>query len=143
MISRRPTPLRLGVLAVMLTLLLSACAAASLPVPATPPPPQVDVTQEQEAGELTVKVTWHPDEPVPTFDITLDTHSIDLEAYDLGTLAVLRTEAGELQPEQWSAPTGGHHRSGRLVFPPTDSRTFELVIRGVGEVPERTFSWRR
>jgi hypothetical protein len=82
----------------------------------------------------------------------MDTHSVDLDRYDLKDLAVLKTGAGlELQPITWDAPKGGHHRSGTLVFPATppdgglsidaDALTLTLVIRDVAGVPERTFQW--
>jgi hypothetical protein len=136
-------PRRAGGLLILLfaMALLSAC---SVPAAATPAPSGTDsLTQQQEAGGITVKVTWQPEAAAPTFEVTLDTHSIDVNDYDLAELALLRTEAGDLQPEPWTAPEGEHHRSGTLVFPPTESRVLELVIRDLGDVPERTFRWTR
>lgn len=82
----------------------------------------------------------------------MDTHAVDLDGYDLGQLAVLRTDGGrEVRPSGWDAPKGGHHRSGTLTFPATaadgspligpTTRAIELVIRDVGGVPERRFRW--
>ncbi len=82
----------------------------------------------------------------------MDTHAVDLDAYDLSKLAVLRVDGGPMsQPSGWDAPKGGHHRKGTLSFAPTtaDGRPFidktarsvELIIRDVAGVPERTFRW--
>jgi hypothetical protein len=110
------------------------------------------VTQTSEAGQVTVKVTWQGVAAGPVFSVAMDTHSVDLDAYDLKQLAVLRTDSGrEVRPVEWQSPKGGHHRSGTLAFPPntpdgaallgTNTRTFELVIRDLAGVPERTFRW--
>jgi hypothetical protein len=82
----------------------------------------------------------------------MNTHAVDLDGYDLKQLAVLRIDGGqEIQPSNWEAPKGGHHRSGTLTFPTADTdgrpliasstRTIELVIRDVAGVPERVFTW--
>jgi hypothetical protein len=82
----------------------------------------------------------------------MNTHAVDLDGYDLRQLAVLRTENGQgVQPIDWDAPKGGHHRQGTLTFPAktTDgsplitlsTRSVEVVIRDVAGVPERTFQW--
>src|SRR6266542_3409778 len=76
-------------------------------------------------------------------------HSLDLDSIDLTRQAVLRTTAGELAPTSWAAPKAGHHRSGELVFPQVllDGRpaiatgSVQLVIRDVGGIPKRVFSW--
>jgi hypothetical protein len=84
----------------------------------------------------------------------MNTHAVDLDDYDLKQLAVLRIDGGqEIRPISWEAPKGGHHRSGTLTFPATDAdgrpliasstRTIELVIRNVADVPERVFSWQQ
>ncbi len=83
----------------------------------------------------------------------MDTHSVDLDGYDLKKLAALRTEGGgEVPPSAWDAPPGGHHREGRLLFPnrlpdgrpllAPETRAITLVVRNMGGVKERTFTWR-
>ncbi|MBI3963094.1 MAG: hypothetical protein HY335_10090, partial [Deinococcus sp.] len=79
------------------------------------------------------------------------THSVDLDVYTLTQLTVLRdTNGQEYAALAWENPEGGgHHRSGVLRFPGvTSSGTkiaelpfFEVVIRGVGDVPERVLRW--
>jgi len=109
-------------------------------------------TQTGQAGEVTIKATWHGADVGPIFTVVLDTHAINLDAYDLRQLAVLRTDqAEELVPIGWDAPAGGHHRQGTLTFPPTrsdgspaftgETRLIELSIRDVGGVPETVLKW--
>lgn len=108
-------------------------------------------TRTSNAGQVTIAATWEGPEASTTFTVVLDTHSVDLDGFDLRQLAVLRTDAGrEARPTAWDAPAGGHHRSGTLSFPATaadgspllgpETRRIELVIRDVA-VPERTFTW--
>jgi hypothetical protein len=84
--------------------------------------------------------------------VAMDTHSVDLDAVDLGRSAVLRVDQGrEVPPTGWDAPKGGHHREGKLTFPDKgadgapligpDTWVVELVIRDVAGVPERTLRW--
>ena len=114
--------------------------------------PSQSATQASEEGEVTVTVTWRGVSAGPVFVVAMDTHSIDLDSYDLKDLAVLKINAGQgLRPIAWDAPKGGHHRSGALVFPATpadgglsidpDALTMTLVIRDVAGVPERIFQW--
>lgn len=109
-------------------------------------------TRTNEGGQVTVSVTWQGSAADPRFTVVLDTHAVDLDGYDLRELAVLRTEDGrEVQPVAWDAPAGAHHREGTLVFPATtpdgapligtQTRTIELVIRDIADVPERSFQW--
>jgi hypothetical protein len=99
-----------------------------------------------------VAVTWDKAQSTPVFRVDMNTHSIDLDSVDLSQVAVLRTNTGiEAFPTGWDAPMGGHHRSGTLTFPAIapggapvlgeDTRSVELVIRGVAGVPERRFDW--
>ena len=110
-------------------------------------------TQTNDGGQVTVKATWNGLNAGPVFEVALDTHAVDLDGLDLAQLAALRVDGGrEVRPSGWDAPTGGHHRSGRLTFPTTtadgkplisaDTRSIELVIRDVAGVGERVFVWR-
>ncbi len=108
--------------------------------------------QTNEGGQITVKVTWQGRNAGPVFSVEMDTHVVNLDGYDLRQLAVLRTDQGqEMQPASWNAASGGHHRNGMLTFPAatasgtpligSNTRSITLVIRNVGDVPERTFTW--
>ncbi len=137
-----------GAALLLMLLLLAACASE----PGASPELTVGPTQTNEGGQVTVKVTWRGAAAGPVFDVVLDTHAVDLDGYDLTRLAVLRTSDGrEVRPTTWSAGPGGHHRAGALVFSANgaDGRPvltsgaggFEIVIRDVAGVTERSFRW--
>lgn len=123
-------------------------AGSPLPSPANP-------VASNAGGGVTIKVTWQgqqEDGGPLVFLVSMDTHSVALDGYDLSTMAVLRSDQGsEVAPLSWEAPPGGHHREGLLTFPATDEtgspvvgpgiRVVELVIRGLARVPERVLSW--
>ena len=136
---------------------VAGCAAGPSTVPAdgtampspsgTAPGPQRPGTRRDEGGAVTVEAAWAGPEAGATFDVTLDTHSVDLDDLDLSG-ATLRNNRGDtLAAEPWAAPKGGHHREGTLVFKGDAStffagaRSIDLIILGVGEVPERTLRW--
>ncbi len=112
------------------------------------------LTQRNSGGSVTLDVTWrNPKAGGPlVFSVTMDTHSVNLDGYDLGKLTVLRNDQGqEVMPQTWDGPPGGHHRSGNLTFPTTDgsgrpivgpgTKRLELVIRDVSGVKERVLTW--
>lgn len=110
-------------------------------------PDQVSV-----GGDVTVRVTWVGPEAGPVFNVAMDTHSVDLDPYDLGKMVVLHTnDRRESVPVSWDAPPGGHHRKGKLVFNElamdgkllvgTDTEYVELVIYDLSGVATRSFKW--
>lgn len=134
-----------------LPLAVAACSGtAGAPAPAasgTASSSSAGTTQTSEGGGVTVVASWPGTTAGATFDVKLDTHSVDLDALDLST-AVLRNDRGEtLHARPWAAPKGGHHRGGPLTFDGDASSFFtgakwvELVIAGVGDTSERTFRW--
>jgi hypothetical protein len=145
----------IAIVTLLIGVLVVACGAAQRAPEARPgqlPAPSGDETQVIDGGSVTVAVTWKRGAGGAVFTVVLDTHAVDLDAFDLTKLAVLRTNEGrEVAPSAWSAPLGGHHRQGDLTFPisaidgtpiisPT-TRTIELVVRDVAGVPERRFRW--
>ena len=147
-------------LAALLSLLLAACSSA---VPATPAPaansasaPAVGATPAGDSlvrtdAQASVTIDVTPlnlsDQSAATleFKIVLNTHSVDLK-YDYTSLATVSDDAGDkVQAVKWDGPvTGGHHVSGILSFPSLKNRgqTLTLTLRGIANVPERTFSWK-
>ena len=134
--------------------------AAGLAACGTPPSPSAgaatfpNVTQTSEGGGVTINATLLTQTPAITFKVALDTHSVELDGYDLRQLATLRVDQGPaLQPSGWDAPAGGHHREGTLTFSATmpdgqpvisdTARTIELIVRDIGGVPERVVQWTR
>lgn len=154
--SRRLLPL---LLLLVVPLALDACGSASGTVPPVGGSSPADAsgsasmsggaaaTQTSEGGQVTAVATWTGPAAGAAFDLKLDTHSVDLDALDLSN-AVLRNDRGDtLAARPWAAPKGGHHREGTLTFSGDVSRFFtgakwiELVLTGVGDVPERTLRW--
>ncbi len=134
------------------TLPVAAAAIATQSATAAPSSPGDGSTLSSEGGGVTVQVTWNGKEAGPVFTVAMDTHSVDLDIYDLRQLAELRTDQGVIvQPSSWQAPKGGHHRNGTLSFPATtpdggavlgpQTKSFELTIRGIANTAERKFRW--
>lgn len=132
----------------------AACSSSKQSPSATAPDAAASTSlrRSSDAGSVTVDVTWKGRAAGPVFTVAMNTHAVDLDGYDLRTLAVLRTDQGtEAQPASWDAPKGGHHREGTLTFLATtadgkpllgpETRSFTLTIRGIAGVPERTFRW--
>lgn len=143
----------LAIASLLLGLLAAGCGdTATLPTvsPAGSAPPSgvgFERVQRNEGGEVTVEVNWDGPAAGAVFNVTLDTHSVDLDALDLLD-AVLANDRGEtLAASPWEAPKGGHHREGRLAFGGNavsflaDARWIELTIDGVGTVPHRVLRW--
>ena len=65
----------------------------------------------------------------------------------LPTPSCATTAARRLPAQPWAAPKGGHHREGALTFEGAAAPFFagakwiELVLPGVGDLPERTLRW--
>lgn len=129
--------------------------AAPVPAPAVS---QVSTTtsdpvQSNEEGSVTIEVEWIEIENLAekdslTFYVAMNTHSVDLDDYDLGELATLRDDSGnEYQPVSWESEPGGHHRKGTLTFSLPDSlrqgraEYVEVVIRSVAGIDERVLKW--
>lgn len=92
---------------------------------------------EAEPGELTLGQ--------PTrISLALNTHMGSLDT-DFVKAATLVDDRGTVYPATaWDGPPpGGHHLRGALLFPALgpETKSFQLVIKGVYGVPERIFEW--
>ena len=107
----------------------------------------VGETQTVAGGGVTVKVTYLAQtDHESRFSVALDTHSANLDVYDLKTLIILRDDTGLLlQPTAIENKGSGHHREAILTFPrPSTRRTWlELVIKDIAGVKERLFRGER
>ena len=104
------------------------------------------VARTQAGGGVTVTATYlNPrSNEEAKFDIAMNTHSVDLDGYDLKTLSLLRDDAGkEHKPLRVENEGGGHHRRVTLVFPKPSPKAkhIELVIKDIAGVKARSFSW--
>lgn len=125
----------------------SVASSSGIPAASGSSEPAASATRTSEGGEVTVVATWNGPTAGAAIDVTLDTHSVDLDALDLAD-ATLRNDWGDtLTARPWAAPKGGHHREGALTFAGdapeffAGARWMELVLTGVGELPERTLRW--
>jgi hypothetical protein len=103
-------------------------------------------TRTDSGGGVTMKVTYLDSKGADDlrFQVVLDTHSVNLDSYDLKTITVLRDEAGNTHPPTAVENKGtGHHREAIVSFAKIASGTkrVELVIRDVAGVKERIFRW--
>lgn len=104
------------------------------------------LTRSHSGGGVTVKVTYLQAEgkEAARFQVVLDTHSVDLDVFDLKTLSLLRDEAGKTyEPTRVENKGSGHHREIVLSFPRPgpETKRLELVIKDIAGVKERTFRW--
>ncbi len=107
------------------------------------------LVQSNTGGAVTIDVEWvKAGDGSLIFNVSMNTHSVDLDRYDLGKLAVLRDDAGnEYRTVSWDSAPGGHHRRGTLTFPLPDSlsqgkaKFVEIVIRDVADIKERVLKW--
>ena len=119
----------------VLILTVSACApsvaAIAIPTPQptvitnsnpalTSSPENADLARTDEQGAVVVAVTplnLETDTDTLEFDVAMNTHSVDL-SMDLAPLSTLSTDTGlTVQANKWDATPGGHHVSGKLIFP--------------------------
>jgi len=108
---------------------------------------QEGLTKRDRRGPVTVEVTLiapgPPGEPFRA-KVVLDTHSVALDDIALAQVVVLRIADGAgVAPTAVEAAQGsGHHREAVLVFPPVaGSGTIRILVKNVGGVAERSFSW--
>lgn len=100
-------------------------------------------TISQKSGTIEITATPKLTDSRYEFDITLDTHSIELN-YDLISLSSLTNENGQtVKPSGWKGDKpGGHHRKGKLFFPsfPGKPKVLNLSINGI-EGEDVNFKW--
>jgi len=112
---------------------------------------ELELTRTDDQGAVTVTVTplnLDQSDDTLVFDISMNTHSIDL-SMDLAQFSVLETDLGSsLQAIKWDGPQGGHHVEGKLTFVKTkDGKNIvdgaNSIILKISEVdaPLRIFTW--
>lgn len=108
---------------------------------------QEGLTKRDRRGPVTVEVTLIL--PATTGErirakVVLDTHSVALDGTALDQVVVLRVADGaDVAPTAVEAAKDtSHHREAVLVFPPAaGAGTIRILVRNVGGVAERSFSW--
>lgn len=130
--------------------LATAGLPTAVPSAATPATSEGMMLTDQQ-GSVTVEVTpLDLNQPGQSLDfqVSMNTHMVDL-SMDLATLATLATDTGNsAQALSWDGPKGGHHVSGKLIFPATvngkplleGAKQLTLTIKDV-DAPTRLFTW--
>jgi hypothetical protein len=125
----------------MLTLVIAVAVWMSATAAAADPA----LSQQDRRGPVTVAVTLLPDEAggAMRVKVVLDTHSVDLDRIELREAVVLRRDDGRDVAATGieEAQGGGHHRQATLVFPPLADGPVLVVVKNVGNIPERVFRW--
>jgi hypothetical protein len=111
--------------------------------------PQAGEVQSNTGGAVTIDLDLlNKSGTVLTFQVAMNTHSVNLDGYDLSKLAVLRDDTGkEYKSTAWQSAPGGHHRNGTLIFQMPNAvkqgsaRYIEVIIRDVAGIEERVFKW--
>lgn len=100
-------------------------------------------TKTDRRGPITVAVTPTPAEGAVRVKVVLDTHSVGLDgiALDKSVVLVGADDKDVVATSLEEATGSGHHRSAVLVFPQPASTSLRIVVRGIGGVAERTFTW--
>ena len=142
---------RAAALSLALVVLAASCGSAAAPRAAdvaTAGSGAGLAEQRSDAGAVTIAVSWLATAS-PAARVVMDTHSVDLDGFDLKTLARVRLDGGPwTAPSSWDAAKGGHHREGTLTFGSLDRRAvdaaalIELEVRDVA-APSRILRWER
>lgn len=103
-------------------------------------------TRTDSGGGVTVKVTDLDPKASNDlrFQVVLDTHSVNLDGYDLKTITVLRDDTGKSYlPTEVENKGSGHHREATVSFSKVSPETtqLEIILKDVAGVKERTFRW--
>lgn len=121
-----------------------ASPAPAVGQPAVPPPAPISsgLTREDTGGEVTVSVT-----PVASgdaelgFDVAINTHSVDMSAFDPKKQIVLVGADGkDVLSSKVATEGSGHHQQLQVTFSKV-AKPWKLMVRNVGGIPAREFSW--
>ena len=101
-------------------------------------------SQTKTMGTVEVEVTPISvvSEKDTVFELSLDTHSVELN-YDYTQIAVLTDDRGNsYQPTQWTGGSSGHHLQGELIFEPLSENPNQLTLtlEGIDNKSE-AFTW--
>mgnify|MGYP000663427254 CR=1 FL=1 len=124
--------------------------------PAAQSPDSWSAPRTNSGGGVSVEARWRRVSDALEFEIRMNTHSVNLDVYDLAETSVIRIPGStdkvmqEIKAISWEAPPGGHHVTGLLKFPGVDpsgnpivggNGRLVLVIRGLAGIEERVMQW--
>lgn len=126
----------------------------SAPQQSTAPASSGPAPQSSDAGGVTVAVQFDPKavtNQTLTFNVALNTHSVELSQYDLARRSKITLDPGGILSDITWKPEGtgsGHHVSGTLlVKDPTGglagAKSVTLEITGLADPGVRRFQWQK
>lgn len=90
------------------------------------------------ANGVTFTASLETTEPRPTFTIELDTHTVDLAAYDLSNIVLKDSQGTSYDATEVTVlQRTAHHVEAVLVFPAAGSGSLTLIARNLAGVSER------
>lgn len=112
-----------------------------------------DLIRTSEGGSVSVDVTFEnpqtrEKDPL-VFEIAMNTHSVNLDTYDLPKQAILKTSDGRQFKDFTEETKGsGHHRTIYLKIKnkgiiTSKTKSLELVLKDIAGVPTREFKWEK
>lgn len=102
---------------------------------------QSSIKLEKEEGDVTVVVEYLKDKSTANnmiFQITLDTHSVNLDAFDFQKEITLEKGGESFSPKVISQEGSVHHRKAEIYFEKA-SVPFEVVVMNLSDIPRREF----
>lgn len=111
------------------------------------------LTRTSDGGNVSVDVTFEnpstKEKDPLVFQVAMNTHSVNLDGYDLAKMAVLKTNDGREFRDFTEETQGmGHHRTIYLKINnkgiiTSKTKSLELVLKDVAGVPTREFKWEK
>lgn len=127
-------------LSIIIIFFVIIAAAAGGCISSDQPPADLLEPRENSDADIKITATYLPEITDATaFEIKVTAHKDYNDAF--GNVSYLRDSRGKIYRPVSYEGSGGHHASGVLRFPKTDSKRFELVIQDIAGVKERVFKW--
>ena len=98
-------------------------------------------TGTTESGDVEIALTPQWREGKLYINMAVNTHSVDLDKFDLQQITMLKYNNKQIKPTQ--APSlSGHHSNGMLVFDVSEQpQKFTIIMSSIPAMPERVFQW--
>lgn len=75
------------------------------------------------------------------FDVAINTHTVDMSAFDpKKQIVLIGADGKDVLPSNVAVDGSGHHQQLRVTFSKVD-KPWKLVVREVGGIPARDFNW--
>ena len=100
---------------------------------------------QQPTKDVSVEINYlagKSDESKLAFEISLNTHSVDLNGIDFQKSVVMQKDGRTIFPLKVETSGSDHHRSAELLFPVTGV-PLKIVFLGTAEVARQEFEFKR